>query len=213
MLTQRSIGGDRVFMGAKGAWLLGRFGNAAGFGLRLSSARTGILKVHADDGGIIMSSGTNRAIQGRTLLTAVHTAGTFCGVQGQIKAVLSSSTGAPDWAVGVWGYAEADGITTVKNLFGVRATVDIPSGAVIASGGRVAGLCIDSIYMGGTHTGKAAMIYIPNSNDGEWDYFLDFGSAPGAIVADTSNIPAAATYKIKCRIGSTDFYLIGVADF
>lgn len=44
-------------------------------------------------------------------------------------------------------------------------------------------------------------------------YFLQFASADGFLAADTSNLPAAATYKIKCRVGSTDFYLIGVADF
>lgn len=213
MLTQKIIGGDKVYQGAKGAILIGKFGNSAGYGVGLSSTRTGALKVHADDQGIIKSSGTMRAIHGRMLLTAVNTGGTYAGVQGQIKSVASATAATPHWACGVWGYAEAYGTNNVQNLFGVRATVDCPSGVTIASGGRVAGLCIDSIYMGGTHTGKAAMIYVPNSNDGEWDYFLDFGSAPGAIVADTSSVPGSATHKIKCRIGSTDFYLIGVGDF
>jgi hypothetical protein len=45
------------------------------------------------------------------------------------------------------------------------------------------------------------------------DYFLDFDQAYVPIYADTSGVPANATHKIKCRVGSTDFYLIGVADF
>jgi hypothetical protein len=92
------------------------------------------------------------------------------------------------------------------------ARVDIPTDFAVGADAIVSGLAITG-NLGGTHTGACSMINIPNPSAGTWDYFLDFGSAPGAIVADTSNIPAAATHKIKCRIDSTEFYLIGVADF
>lgn len=53
-----------------------------------------------------------------------------------------------------------------------------------------------------------------NNNYYVADYLLDFqGNPQGPIKADTSSVPSNATYKIKCRYGSTDFYLIGVADF
>ena len=46
-------------------------------------------------------------------------------------------------------------------------------------------------------------------------YLLDFGDEDGsqAIITDTAALPANATHKIKCIAGTTEFYLIGVADF
>jgi len=54
-------------------------------------------------------------------------------------------------------------------------------------------------------------IYINSA--GTVNYLLAFSAAAGPIATDTSNLPAAATHKIKCRVAGTDFYLIGVADF
>lgn len=208
MLTQKVIGGDKVYQGAKGAILLGRFGNTAGFGIGVNSTRTGVLKVHADDQGIIKTTGTFRAMQGRMLLTAINTGGTFCGVQGQIKQIAAATGAAYDFAAGVWGYVETVGTQTAKNLFGVRATVDCPSGTTIASGGIVGGLLIDSIYMGGTHTGKAVCIKVGTPNDGAWDYFIDSAAQAGVFVANTHSIDSHALVAlIPVRMGSTDGFI------
>ena len=205
--------GNIVYQGSSGDIQFGQFSSATGgYGLQVKTTRTAIHRVYADDAGAVITSGTYRAGIFRTLLTAAHTAiGTVCGLQAQIKSVASITV---DWAVGLWGYAEMASSKTVTGvLAGVRATVDIPTGSVIAAASRAAALVLDSINLGGTHTGDAVCIYVPNPGAGSWDFFIDFGSAPGCIVADTSNLPAAATHKIKCRINATTFYLIGVADF
>ena len=44
-------------------------------------------------------------------------------------------------------------------------------------------------------------------------YLLKFNAAAGVIVTDTNTPGAAATHKIKCQVGGTDFYLAGYADF
>jgi hypothetical protein len=132
---------------------------------------------------------------------------------GQIKVGAVDISANTSYVAGVRGYVEIAAGGTVYNATAIRACAELPATAVIATSGILSGVMIDAVTLGGTHTGKASMVHIPNPGAGTWDYFLDFGSAPGAIVADASNIPATATYKIKCRIGSTDFYLVGVADF
>lgn len=44
-------------------------------------------------------------------------------------------------------------------------------------------------------------------------YFLQFAAADGFLETDTDELPGNATHKLKCRVGTTDFYLIGVTDF
>ena len=62
----------------------------------------------------------------------------------------------------------------------------------------------------GSGVAKTAIQFTGTHNP---DYFLEFQSTADFIAADTSNLPAAATYKLKCKAGATEFYLIGVADF
>ena len=52
------------------------------------------------------------------------------------------------------------------------------------------------------------------------DYLFKFDAASSVIVADTGDPgaaggsgTAAATHKIKCKVGGTTFYLAGWADF
>lgn len=199
--------GDRVYSGNNGAWRIGTFSSStAGYGVQLKADRTRGMGVYGDDGGAAVSTGTLSAGLFRTLITAAVTTSTWAGIQGQVKMV---NTATPDWAAGVWGYAESSGTSkTVKNLFGVRATVDAPSGITIASGGRVAGLVIDSIDLGGTHTGKAACMYLPAPGTGSWDYFIDTAAQTNICSANTHSVDGhALAFVMKCRMGSTDGYL------
>ncbi len=206
----------------KGTLNVGAFSSAtAGSGVALSATTTAAFRVYADDGGAKLTSGEKRTSISRFLFATADTDGTdqtMSAHVGQVKIANDLTIGGN--LAGLCGYLE---VATTKTLIGGRraqmsvasalwARVDLPSGAIVGTSGIVSGLAI-SADLGGTHTGKCSMINIPNPSAGEWDYFLDFGSAPGAIVADTSNLPAAATHKIKCRIDSTEFYLIGVADF
>ncbi|MEN6473757.1 MAG: hypothetical protein ABFD81_07080 [Syntrophaceae bacterium] len=195
---------------------VGKFVSAAvGSGMVLNSTKTKAFAVYTDDGGTALSGTDIRVGLGRLLITKAITDTdlTLSGWVGQIKVGAVDISANTSYIAGVRGYIEVVAGGTIYNATGLRGCVELPATAVIASGGILSGVMIDAITLAGTHTGKASMVHIPNPGAGTWDYFLDFGSAPGAIVADTSNLPAAATYKIKCRIGSTDFYLIGVADF
>lgn len=196
---------------------VGNFSSAtAGAGIPLvATTRTAAFRVYADDGGAAIGAGSFRAAIARMLITTAlgATDTSIAGFQGQVKISADVDAATGGGIVGVWAYCECDTDASVALAAGLRATADLPVGAVIADGGRLAGIMIDSITLGGTHTGSAVCIYVPNPLAGTWDFFLDFGSAPGCIVEDTSNLPTAATHKIKCRFGSNTFYLIGVADF
>lgn len=195
---------------------IGNFVSAAvGSGMILNSTKTKAFAVYADDGGVALSGTDIRVGVARMLITKAiaDTDLTLSGFVGQVKVGAVDISPNTSYIAGLRGYIEVVAAGTIYNAAGLRGCVDLPSTAVIATGGILSGLMIDAVTLAGTHTGKASMVHIPNPGAGSWDYFLDFGSAPGAIAADTSNIPSAATYKIKCRIGSTDFYLIGVADF
>ena len=196
---------------------IGNFSSTtAGAGVPLvATTRTAAFRVYADDGGAAIGAGSYRAALARMLITTAlgATDTSIAGFQGQIKISADVDAATGGGIVGVWAYCECDTDASVALAAGLRATADLPSGAVIASGGVLAGIMIDSITLGGTHTGKAACIYVPNPLAGTWDYFIKFGAAPGCIAADNSATPANATHKIKCLIDSTDFYLIGYADF
>ncbi|MBI4720821.1 MAG: hypothetical protein HY770_06300 [Chitinivibrionia bacterium] len=201
---------------AECGFLIGDFASAtAGSGIVLNSTITAAARIYADDGGVALSGGDIRAGVARLLITQpiVDTDLTISGWVGQIKVGAVDISANTSYVAGARGYVEIAAGGTVYNAAGLRATVELPATAVINTNGILSGLMIDAISLGGTHTGKASMVHIPNPLAGTWDYFLDFGSAPGAIAADTSATPGNATHKITCRIGSTDFYLIGFADF
>jgi hypothetical protein len=201
---------------------VGAFSSAtAGSGIALSASKTAATRFYADDGGAKLAAGEKRVGISRFLYTLEDTDGTdqtMSGFVGQVKVANNLTIGGN--LAGLCGYLE---VATTKTLIGGRraqmsiasalwARVDLPSGAVVGTNGIVSGVAI-SANLGGTHTGACSMINVTTPSAGTWDYFLDFGADPGAIVADTSGVPGNATHKIKCRIDSTDFYLIGVADF
>lgn len=208
VFTEKTAGGAPLIQ-------VGKFVSAAiGSGMVLNSTKTKAFGVYTDDGGVALAGSDIRAGVFRMLVTTAiaDTDLTLSGLVGQIKVGAVDISANTAYVAGLRGYLEIVAGGTVYNATGVRACVELPSTAVINTGGILSGLIIDAISLAGTHTGKASMVHIPNPLAGTWDYFLDFGSAPGAIVADTSATPGNATHKIKCRIGSVDFYLIGFAD-
>jgi len=206
----------------KGTFNVGAFSSAtAGSGVALSNTVTAAVRFYADDGSAKLAAGEKRTSISRFLYATEDTDGTdqtMSAHVGQVKIANNLTIGGN--LAGLCGYLE---VAAAKTLIGGRraqmsvasalwARVDLPATAVVGTAGIVSGLAI-SANLGGTHTGACSMINITTPSAGTWDYFLDFGANPGAIVADTSNLPAAATYKIKCRYNNTDFYLIGVDDF
>jgi len=210
---ERSIrkGADLCYFGDKGKVSFGLFHSTdAGYGMKLSSSRNLLERLHADDGGIALSSGyVYGPGEDRMLLTYAQTSGkTVFGRMGHVKVGKAVSIAA-DWTSGLWGYLEVkDVAATIQNGYGVRATVEVPTNATIGSNG-VAALVCDAISLAGTHTGKAACISIPNPLAGTWDFLFSFGSAP--MTFDTSTITSDLTptgYKgIPILIGSTTYYI------
>ena len=89
------------------------------------------------------------------------------------------------------------------------ADVQLPATAVIGTDGIISGLAFTG-NLGGTHTGKCSLINVMTPAAGMWDYFLDFGADTGAVASNTNAIGANSTYRIRCRVASTEFDLIGV---
>lgn len=214
--------GTITVAGAAALFSVGTFSSAtAGSGVALSAGVTAAARVYADDGGAKLAAGEKRVSLSRFLYATSDTDATdqtMSAHVGQVKLANDLTIGGN--LAGLCGYLE---VATTKTLIGGRraqmsiasalwARVDLPLGAVIGTNGIVSGVAI-SANLGGTHTGACSMINVTTPSAGTWDYFLDFGATPGAIVADTGATPANAIYKIKCRIDSTDFYLIGFADF
>lgn len=206
----------------KGNLSVGVFASAAaGSGVVISAANTAAFRVYGDDGGAKLAAGEKRVSISRFLFATAdtdQTDQTMSGHVGQVK--IGANLTINGNLAGLCGYLE---VAAGKTLIGGRRAqqsvaaalwgrVDLPATAVAGTAAIISALAL-SANLGGTHTGSCSMIAIPTPSAGTWDYFLDFGAAPGAIVADTTNLPAAATYKIKCRYDTTDFYLIGVADF
>lgn len=206
IFTESSSGGAPLFQ-------IGKFVSAAvGSGMIVNSSKTKAHAVYADDNSVALTAGAYKAALARLLILGTCAAGDISafGHQGQLK-VKGDMSLATGHLAGAYGYLELASGGNVNVAAGVKAMADLPSGATVT--GILSALLIASNDLGGTKTGKCSMVHIPNPVSGTWDYFLDFGSAPGAIAADTSATPANATHKIKCRIGATDFYLIGFADF
>lgn len=197
--TDNAVGYDASF---------GTFSSSAAVaGNKIDSTKTKKVDICADDGGANFGSTAVRALRARTLLTTAQSgSASISGVLGQIKSNIADTT--TGFKNGVWGYAETGTSATVADrTSGIRATLDVPSGATIASSAVVAAIVLDSITLGGTHTGKAAAISIPNPGSGTWDYLAIFGTASGACVANTAYGTGQLAAIAKCRFGSTDCYI------
>ena len=208
MLNQKSIAGNRIYLGNKGEWLMGRFSSTAdNKGLKLSSSRTSLHRVYGDTGSTALTAGVYRPSLSRMLIGTAFSAGvTACGSQSQIKVAASVTA---DYLAGMWGYAEIVAAKTVTgSITGVRGTVDLPSTAVIASGQVASAFLADSIDLGGTHTGVCAAFHVPNPLAGTWDAFAYFGSAPGFIDSgSTKSTPGGVDNWLIVSIAGTAHYI------
>ena len=190
---------------------------AAGSGLYFGAGTSGTAMSNSTVDGTVgkfytassATSGDNRGLYWKHDLTGAGASGDAGRFYGVAKAAVANIQGLH--ATGQIGAAGS----VSGEVVGVRATAATSTGLTL-SGGSMYALRIDSdLSSAVTGLTTAAMIGIYDVNGtNKMPYFLHFdASATSVIAADTSNLPAAATYKIKCRVGSTDFYLIGVADF
>ncbi len=182
----------------------------AGAGIALGPRRTAVRRAYADDGGVALAACSVRSFLGRFLMTT-DTANDVSvnGLQGHLK--VGANYSGPGNKAGVWGYCEVvAGKTVGPGHGGVTSIVDLPATAVIGSGNILAAYRAFSNTLGGTHTGKAVVMEVPNPLAGTWDAMFAFGAAPGAIV-DQSGGTLTITKKIPVLLsdGSTVYIAVG----
>lgn len=153
------------------------------------------------------TSGDNRGLYLITRFSGAGTGGEAVRIRSRMTALSTSAVR----ALSVENRAIASS--------GCSGTVDGIYSALVAEStatvtGTWAAMHLESQFVNGATPTNAAFIRLSdNSATYCMPYFLNFDAAATCIVADTSNVPAAATHKIKCKVAGTDFYLIGVADF
>ena len=194
-----------------------------GKGTTLSSTRTSALRTYTDDGGVVVGATNLRAAAFRLLNTKdTLLECTQSGSCSQIK--IYRASGAVDLGVnarysGAWGYVEmavsaaSSATITGSVVAGVRATVEIDKAFTVATGAVVAGLQIEGKFTGAmTATGRCSAINIEAQSTGAFDTVLSFNSATlCGVEANTDATAANRTYRIKCNVAGTPFYLNGYA--
>jgi hypothetical protein len=205
---KRTLGTIR-FSG-KGSLDVGAFSSTTiGYGLGLSSSRTCLQNIYADDGGSALTVGSAyRAGRRRTLLGAVNTGDvSIFGGQDHLK-VASDNSGVTGHLAGHWGYMECSAAGKVNIAAGVKGMADLPSGAVITSGGVLSAFMAVSNDLGGTHTGKAVPIHVPNPVAGSWDAFAEVAASTGCIdAATTKSTPSGVDNWLLVNVGGTAHYI------
>lgn len=198
--------GNLVFYNkaAVGAVQVGEFSSVtAGSGIALSASRTSAFRVYADDGAAALTAGAYRAGVARMLLKTACAAGDISvyGWQSQLKIAADYSL-ATGILGGLWGYVEMVSGAKVNVGGAVVAHIDVPSGATIS--GRLAGLLVKTLDLGGTHTGVATMLALETPGAGTFDYFLTLGTATGVTTGTTG---ATAAGCLKVLDGATPKYV------
>ena len=195
----------------KGARTNGTFVSATiGSGNVLSSSVTAIERVHADDGGVALTTGSLRGSLSRVLIDTAVVGGSFTmrGSMGQVKVDASVVTSGP--VAGVEGYVELTSTGVCGgNFTGVRGCVDVVASGVIASGKVLSAFLASSTDMRGTHTGNAVVldVQVPNAG-GVWDYFMNIPAATGITSAGTTKTtPGGVGTWIKVIIDGTAAYI------
>jgi hypothetical protein len=189
--------------------LIGKKANSVGTGLgiALTNAMPQVLEINGNDGGAALTAAAYQLTKSRMLLTAAQSGDlSVFGLQGHLKNYGASDTSTGNKA-GVWAYYEAtSGATVAANSCAIMASIDVPSGATI--GGSV-GAVQCSGNLGGTHTGKAGCLHIPNPAAGTWDFFAIFGSTTGATAAGGAGTCtlSGGWVKLPILVNATTYYI------
>jgi hypothetical protein len=151
-----------------------------GSGNVLRSSNTKAMDVCADDGGVVIATGTSaRTVRQRLLLSAAHTGdlSLFAG-QRHVK-VTSDISGVTAHIAGGWDYLECSATATIGSVAASYHMLDLPTSAVIAASKVASCIKTGSNTLGGTHTGVAAVFHAEAPITGAFDAFLAVGSNTG----------------------------------
>ena len=153
-------------------------------GVALSSSKTSALKICADTGGVALTGGFERAIQGRFLLGTAITSGadiSAAGIEGLLKMIVSVNVGGNH--AGIMGHLESAGTLTLTGSInvvksGVASFVDLATGATIAAGTVVSAFGVNPENFG-TVTGRTALIHATAPVAGAWGALFDLSGNQG----------------------------------
>lgn len=170
-------------------------------GIKIQGATsTRAAAVYADDAGAALPAGSYAGFESRTLLSiATTTVSSVAGVEAHLRNVATQTSNGGNIA-GLWAYNENSGTisvggTTSQLYSAINAQIDVPSGVTIASGKYVSAIGVGGCDLGGTHTGKAALIQTIPCAAGAFDYFGVFYEA-GSCVAKGAKTVGTVTYLL-----------------
>jgi hypothetical protein len=207
----------------KGNLTVGAFHSTdQGSGVVISASNTAAFRVYGDDGGAKLAAGEKRVSISRFLYATSDTDATdqtMSAHVGQVKVGNDLTIGGN--LAGLCGYLE---VLAAKTLIGGRyaqasvasavwGRVDVPATGVIGTAAYVSAFAASG-NLGGTHTGKASVIHVPNPGAGTWDLFASFGATTGCTVANAlvpATAPDASTMgadlAIKIDLNGTAYYI------
>jgi hypothetical protein len=153
-------------------------------GVALSSSKTAAMRICADTGGAALTSGFERAIQGRFLLGTAITSGadiSAAGIEGLLKMIVSVNVGGNH--AGIMGHLESAGTLTLTGSInvvkaGVASFVDLATGATIAASTVVSAFGVNPASFG-TVTGRTAIVHVTAPNAGAWGALFDLSGNQG----------------------------------
>jgi len=207
---------DLVWSGSAGQLIKGVFNaTTAGYGLKLTTARTWIERGNADDGGAVISGSGAAYLFGsrRLLLTAAQTGNnSWYGGCDRVE-VNSDCSAVTGHVAGHWGYLEMKASSKVNVAGAVRGQIDCPSTAVV---GTLAGAFMAaSNDLSGTHTGPICAMAVTTPVAGSWDGLVGIQSTECVVTSFTGNTTFAANSKgsftqvgqIKIYVGGSLYYI------
>ena len=175
-----------------------------------------------------LTDGKNVRINSRNV---IQTSGDHSAVQIKPNQTVATAsvTGlevSPRFAAGIAG----------TNLVGIKCDPLLKGGSGGAIGGSITGIQVNidfgisdtrvitgdvsafetflAVPSGNTYNGDVAVMRVRTVNIKAWDFFLNFDDAnTGACTVSTTAITSGTntTHRLKCLVGSTTFYLMGVA--
>lgn len=207
------VGGAAMFTESIGenSW------DEVGLGMTVNAANQFGRITAVDDGGVALTATWYAASYDHLMISEDYDSALNVSAFGHIGELQLSADITPGGNyAGVWGSAGVDSGKTLTNpnnisFSGVMATLDVPSGATVGTGGLASALAIGG-NLGGTHTGPCAAIHLTNPSAGAWDYLFQFGRT---VVADSTGVSEVIsgntgnqTRGLKIRFCDTDWWIV-----
>lgn len=159
-------------------------------GVHLNTAKTKVVGINADTGGVGLSvDGNYRAAEFRFLIGTAIASGNIStyGSQGHLKMIANVNTGGNQ--AGALGHLESAGVITMTgsiNLVkaGFASFVDLATGAVIAAGTVVSAFGVNPAnFTGVTVNGRLALMHVTAPAGAFWGSLFDISGLNGLAVA------------------------------